>query len=143
MKIAGFDQNGGFGLTFCPKWRIWPSTVVFLGLVPGILVAQNADQESLSQQIQKLTQAMASTQAQLEQSQRQLNEMQKQLKALQQQVAQSSSTAVAPAAPGSASSTSTTEIQPTDTDSALQDLRDRQAMQESQIATLEQTKIES
>jgi hypothetical protein len=143
MKIAGFDQNGGFGLTFCPKWRIWPSTVVFLGLVPGILVAQNADQESLSQQIQKLTQAMASAQIQLEKSQRQLNEMQKQLKALQEQMAQGSSTQLIPVSPELAPSASTPPNEPADIPSEIQDIRDRQAMQDSQIATQEQTKVET
>jgi septal ring factor EnvC (AmiA/AmiB activator) len=62
-------------------------SVVILGACADILIAQNTNQDSLSRQIQKLTDAIASTQAQLEQSQRQIVEMQKQLKALQQQMA--------------------------------------------------------
>jgi hypothetical protein len=101
------------------------------------------DQESLSRQIQKLAEALSSTQAQLEQSQRQLIEMQKQLNALQQQMAQSRSNAVASASPSPASSSSAPQSQPKDAASEIQDIRDRQAMQESQIATHELTKVES
>ena len=106
MRATGFERKQSFGFTLCRKWRIWPLAAVCFGLCSEILIAQNANQESLSQQIQKLTEAMASTQAQLEQSQRQIIEMQKQLKALQQQMAQSSSSEAAPAAPASTSSAS-------------------------------------
>jgi hypothetical protein len=143
MRATGFERNQNCGFTLCRKWRIWPFAVVCFGLFADILIAQNANQESLSQQIQKLTEAMASTQAQLEQSQRQIIEMQKQLKALQQQMAQSSSSEAAPAAPASASSASAADDEPADMQSAVQDIREREAMQESQIATQEQTKIES
>src|ERR1700722_11509714 len=96
MKRNRFEWNQGVRGILCSKLRKWPVLVVFLGSCLNILTAQNTNQDNLSQQIQKLTEAMASTQAQLEQSQRQLNEIQKQLKALQQQVAQGSSTEVAP-----------------------------------------------
>src|ERR1700679_3466446 len=96
MITTGFERNQSFGFTLCRKWRIWPFAVVCFGLFSDILIAQNANQESLSQQIQKLTEAMANTQTQLEQSQRQLVEMQKQLKELQQQVARGSSPQPAP-----------------------------------------------
>jgi hypothetical protein len=143
MRMTGFERDQGFGLTLCPKWRIWPFAFVCFGFFAHILAAQNANQESLSQQIQKLTEAMASTQTQLEQSQRQIVEMQKQLKALQDQMAQGSLAEVAPVAPGSASTASAAQNQPSDIQSAVQDIRDRLAMQDSQIATQEQTKIES
>ncbi|MGA9670477.1 MAG: hypothetical protein WBQ94_14785 [Terracidiphilus sp.] len=90
-----------------------------------------------------MTDAIATTRAQLEQSQRQIIEMQKQLKALQQQIAQSTSKEPNVVPASSASSATATQNQPVDTASALQDIRDRQAMQESQIATQEQTKVES
>jgi multidrug efflux pump subunit AcrA (membrane-fusion protein) len=107
------------------------------------MVAQNTNQDSLSRQVQKLTEALANTQAQLELSQRELDEMQKQLKALQQQMAQNSSADAAPTSPVSNSYAAAAQDQTTDLQAAVQDIRDRQAMQESQIATQEQTKIES
>jgi hypothetical protein len=143
MRITRFKRKRSFGLKLFQEWRIWPFAVACLGLFAHILTAQNENLESLSQHIQKLTEAMATTQAQLEQSQRQIIDMQKQLKALQQEMAQRSSTETSPVSPGSASPASAPESQPTDIQSEAQDIRDRQAMQESQIATLEQTKIES
>jgi hypothetical protein len=88
-------------------------------------VAQNGGSETLAQQMQKLTEAMGRVQAQLEQSQRELEAMRGQLSALQRQMAQSET-------PAAASSSS-----------AVEDLRERQAMDETQIATQEQTKVES
>jgi uncharacterized coiled-coil protein SlyX len=143
MKMNRSEPKRGLHFSLCREWRMWPILVVVLGPFAGILIAQNTNQDPLSQQIQKLTDAIAMTQAQLEQSQRQISEMQKQLKALQQQVAQSGSRETIPTSPGSASSGSTTQSQPADTPSEIQDIRDQQAMTESQIATQEQTKIES
>jgi len=98
---------------------------------------------NLSQQIQKLTAAMACTQAQLEQSQRQLDEIQKQLSELQREIVQNGSSAGTqpPSVPVSASSSS--QADPEATSAAIQDIRERQAMQDSQIATQEQSKVES
>jgi len=143
MRVNRSEPKRGFHFSLCRKCRMWPVLVVFLGPCAGILIAQNSNQDSLSQQIQKLTDAIANTQAQLEQSQRQISEMQKQLMALQQQVAKGESRETIPASPGSASSASATQSQPADTASQIQDIREQQAMIESQIATQEQTKIES
>jgi hypothetical protein len=143
MKMTGFKRNQCFRLPLYPKLWIWLLVLVLCVPFADVVIAQDTNQESLSQQIQKLTEDMATTQAQLEQSQRQLNEMQKQLKALQQQMGQSSSTEVAPVSPAPASSALTSEGQPADIQSAVQDIREQQAMQESQTATQEQTKIES
>ncbi|HUZ96932.1 MAG TPA: hypothetical protein VMU57_18660 [Edaphobacter sp.] len=119
--------------------------MVFFGPSVHVLGAQTTSQESLSQQIQKLTDSMARTQAQLEESQRQLDEMRKQLTALQRQLAQSGSTPATTTSPvpAPASSSSTTRPSPAATTTAIEDLRERQAMLESQIATHEQTKVES
>ena len=103
--------------------------------------AQTKTQETLPQQIQDLTDAMARTQAQLEQSQRQLDEMRKQLGELQRQMAQGGANAAAPASPAPVSPTS--QATSGNTAAAIQDIRERQAIQESQIATHEQTKVES
>ncbi len=119
--------------------------LIFLGSLVHTLGAQTASPESLSQKIQKLTESMARTQAQVEQSQRELDEMRKQLTALQSQLAQSGSTAATSQSPVStpASPPSTTQSSPAATAAAIDELRERQALQESQIATHEQTKVES
>jgi hypothetical protein len=143
MRINRFQRNHGRHVRHSYEWRMWPILFVLLGPCVEVVTGQDANPDNLSQQIQKLTDAIASTQAQLEQSQRQISELQKQLKALQLQVAQSRSAEAIPESSVSASSASTNQREPTDTTSALQDIHDRQVMQESQIATLEQTKVES
>ena len=143
MSLTGFDRNRAVRSAPRHKRRIWLLIVVALASFADTLIAQTGNQESVSQQILKLTEAMAATQAQLEQSQRQLNEMQKQLQALQQQLGQNSSTGAAPGTPASTPPASTPQDAVTELQSAVQDIRDRQAMQESQIATQEQTKVES
>lgn len=108
---------------------------------------QSTDKKDVAQQIQQLTDAMARTQAQLQESQRQIDEMRAQLVALQRQLAQGESTApvtVVPVVPVVAtSSSSSTQATPTDTAKAIDDLRERQDMLESQVATHEQTKVET
>lgn len=108
-----------------------------------ILYAQTTDQESLPEQIRKLTESVARTQAQLEQSQHQLDEMRQQLGALQRQMAQNGSTVTPPAISTTASSSSAAETTSPAITTTIDDLRERQAIQESQIATHEQTKVES
>jgi hypothetical protein len=103
--------------------------------------AQTTSQESISQQIQTLTDGMARAQAQLEQSQRQLDEMRKQLSELQRQMTQSGANVTAPALP--APVVPSYERAAADLSAAIQDIRERQAMQESEIATHEQSKVES
>src|SRR5580658_4580725 len=143
MKMNRFEPKRGLHFHLCRKGRIWPILVVFLGPSASILIAQDTNQDSLSQQIQKLTDAIAITQAQLEKSQRQISEMQRQLKALEQQVAQSGSKENIPTTPGPASSGDAIQSQRAENASQIQDIRDQQTMIESQIATQEQTKIES
>jgi hypothetical protein len=115
------------------------------GISARFLLAQTTNQQSLSEQIQKLTDTMARTQAQLEQTQQQLDEMRQQLLALQRQVAQSGSTATTPesAASTPAFAPPTPEAAPPNTAAAIDEIRERQAMQESQVATHEQSKVES
>src|SRR5665213_3139865 len=135
MKIYGCKRERGSRAGLRGAWRAVPLFMVFFGLSAPILGAQATSQESLSQQIQKLTESMARTQAQVEESQRQLDEMRRELTALQRQLAQSgSATATSPSATPSPSAAMA---------AAIDDLRERQAMQESQIATHEQTKVES
>jgi hypothetical protein len=110
---------------------------------PGLFAqtTQTPSPESIPEQIQKLTEAMARTQNQLEQSQRQMEEMRQELAALQRQMAQAGSAVPRPAQanPPSPSTQATSPV----TSAAIDDLRERQDMQESQIATHEQTKVET
>jgi uncharacterized coiled-coil protein SlyX len=143
MKMNRSEPKRDLHFSRCRKGRMWPILVAFLGPCASILIAQNTNQDSLSQQIQNLTDAIAITQAQLEQSQRQISEMQRQLKALQQQVAQSGSKETIPTTPGSASSGDALQSQRAEHASQIQECLDQQTMIESQIATQEQTKVES
>lgn len=122
-----------------------PLLALFLKISVHTLSAQTTNQEGLSQQIEQLTDAMARTQAELEQSQHQLNEMRHQLEALQRRMDQNGQiTATAPStSPSPGTSSSVPQATPAVTTSSIDELRERQAIQESQIATHEQTKVES
>lgn len=97
--------------------------------------AQSTNEGTLSQQVQQLTDAMARTQKQLEQSQQQLKEMQQQLITLQQQMAKEHA--------GTASLNETRQSDEERLATQVNDLREQEAMQESQIATQAQSKVES
>jgi hypothetical protein len=142
MRMCEHNQARRTGLDSRGQWRVLPLLIIVFGSLVNPAFAQSTTQENLSQQIQKLTDAMARTQAQLEQSQRQLDDMRKQLIELKREMAQSGSTADTqpPSVPVSASSS---QAEPEATSAAIQDIRERQAMQESQIATQEQSKVES
>jgi uncharacterized coiled-coil protein SlyX len=144
MRIYGFKRKQHSRVALWNPLQILPLLLVFCGLALSTLRAQAPNQDTLSDQIQKLSESMARTQSQLEQSQRQLEEMRRQLDALQRQMAQRGST-VAPTPSTSTPEASSSLPQPTSssTDAAIDDLRERQAMQESQIATHEQSKVES
>src|ERR1700677_1038148 len=144
MRTYGSRLKRHSLVTFRTTWRVLPLLTMFCGLSLHIY-AQTTNQESLSEQVQKLTASMVQTQAQLEQSQRQLDELRQQLAALQRQMAQSGQIVATPSPPGSTPASSSTTVQTTSpaTAAAIDDLRERQAMQEAQIATQEQTKVES
>jgi hypothetical protein len=111
-----------------------------------ILHAQSTNQEGVSEQIRNLTESMARTQAQLEQSEHELDQMRQQLAALQREMAQSGSAVIPQTSADSAQTSSSSVVQtisPASITAVIDDLRERQAMQESQIATHEQTKVES
>ena len=93
-------------------------------------MAQTATPPDLAQQVEQLKEAMARTQAQLEKSQQQLDEMNRQLTALQQQLAKANSQQAAPDAAAQLAA-------------QVDEVRERQAMEESQIATQQQAKVES
>jgi hypothetical protein len=119
------------------------------------LGAQSAP-PSVAQQIQKLTDSIARTQSLLDESQRQLDEMRRELAALEEQVspgqvtqgAPGQVTAPAPPAPAAASAppSSSPEAAPPSAEpssASLSDLREHESFNESQIATLDQEKVES
>ena len=87
-------------------------------------------QSDLAVKVQQLTDAMNATQAELEKSQQQLEQLRAQLASLQQQIADfhSAETATASASELSA---------------AVEQIREQQSLQETQIATHEQSKVES
>jgi hypothetical protein len=104
--------------------------------------AQEPVQPTLSEQLQRLTEAMARTQAQVEQSQHELEEMRQQLNSLRTLAAQGgSSVSAANTVPETASSSSS--ALETVSHAEIDDIRERQAVTESEIKTLDQTKVES
>lgn len=112
-----------------------------------MLHAQTEDQANLTQKVAHLTDAMTRAQAQLERTQRDLEAMRQQLLELQR----------AMAANGTAVSGSSASVKPivaptiadgeteavSDSTAAIDDLRERQAMHESELATQAQSKVES
>lgn len=145
MEMCGHNQTRHFGRSLRGLWRALLFLVMVFGIPMKFVSAQATTQENLSQQIQKLTADMARAQAQLEQSQHQLDEMRKQLSELQCQMAQSGKITATQSSSASVpvSSSSSSQAEPGAATAAIQDIHERQAMQESQIATLEQSKVES
>lgn len=135
MRTFGHKRNRSFNR----NWRALPISVLLVGLSSNCAAAQAASQKDLTQQIQTLTEAMARTQAQLQESQRQLGEMRKQLDELKRQMAQSASAQAQP----SSESPKDVHPAPESTAAAIEEIRERQAMQETQIAVHDQTKVES
>ena len=138
MKTLGLNRNVRRSEKSHPLCQFITILAVLLSACGTTLSAQTGE-PSIPAQIQQLTAAMERTQAQLKQSQQQLDEMRTQLAALQQQMAHqqgtpASSSPVDPATPAEPPQTTSAEIE---------SIRERQAMQEAQIATHEQTKVES
>lgn len=125
--------------SFRRDWRALPITVLLLGLSSNCAGAQTSSHEDLTQQVHNLTEAMERTQAQLQESQLQLEQMRKQLDELKRQMAQSAS--VHPSAPSEPARD--VHAAPDSTAAAIEEIRERQAMQETQIAVHDQTKVES
>lgn len=137
MRTSRHKSTRASGVRLRNNWRALSLLAVFLGSSTCPAGAQDASQQSLPRQIQNLSEAIARTQAQLDQSQRQLEEMRKQLSELQRQMTPGASSKT-PAPPDTAPTSSSEN-----TAAAIQSLRERQALQESEIATHDQTKVES
>ncbi|HTW82411.1 MAG TPA: hypothetical protein VME23_22895 [Terracidiphilus sp.] len=143
MKTCEDKQNRKAGVWQAKWWR--PALLLAVVIVPAAQVshAQSSSEPSVTQQIAELIQAMARTQAQLEQSQRQLEEMRSQLAELEIRVAQAErGTAAQTRPPIAASAAEPQSNSQTETD-PLEAMRERQQIDEAQIATHEQSKVES
>jgi hypothetical protein len=120
--------------------------VLLVSVAATMLDAQTATQANVAERVAQLTDAMARAQAQLERSQHDLEQMRQQLIELQREMVANGTTAPAtsPAAPDQAGSPAVASADASEsTAGAIDDLRERQALQESEIATQEQTKVES
>ncbi len=125
--------------------RFWVSALLVMSSFPPLFPAQESDPQNLSQRIATLAEAMARTRAQIEASQHQLDEMQKELTALQSQVAHVGSATPNPPPPVSASSSCAPASGAIScpTNPEQEEMKEREAMLESQVATHDQTKVES
>jgi hypothetical protein len=129
MKRNGSRQARPKYWSLQNAWSVSLLFVMLLAFREKSLKAQTATQESLAQQVQKINETMVRTQAQLEQSQREMDEMRRQLATLQQQIANAGAQTASPSAAGVKAS--------------IEELHEKQAMQEAQIATHEQNKVET
>jgi uncharacterized coiled-coil protein SlyX len=98
--------------------------------------------ETTEEKVQRLSTAVAQEQTQMKAYQDQLQEMQKQLAALQQQLASEKSGVAPPASPAQSPSSVESSSQGASS-AALDEIREHQAIQDSQIAIHEQTKVET
>jgi hypothetical protein len=104
---------------------------------------QSPAPETTEQKVERLATAVSQIQAQMEANQKLLLDLQKQLAALQQEMAAektSSPAAVAPTTPGT---TPPVVANAPNAAPALDEMKERQAIDESQIATHELTKVET
>ncbi len=132
--------------------------LIFMGCVCGLFVAraraqaispvvdgtrvQDAEPTDLSAQMQRLTEVLERTQSQLEESQRQLNEVRAELAAIRQQSKKVPVTA-STTTTGTSPATASDPLESSKLAAALEELREQQALQQSEIASHEQAKVES
>ena len=119
----------------CASRLPWPALIGSIALlcIPALPAnGQVAGQEGLAQQVQQLTAAMSRTQARLEESQHELEEMRQQLAALQQRMGSSG------AAPAASEPSAAAQLA-----AKVDELKEQQEVQQSQIATQDQAKVES
>jgi hypothetical protein len=135
MKSSEYFGNARLRARFHLLHPLLAAGSTLLALSAPCVKAQT-DPPSIPAQIQQLTTAMERTQAQLQDSQRQLDEMRQQLANLQQQMAAQQGSPVPAADPQTAG-------EPQTASADLQPIREHEALQDAQIATHEQTKVES
>ena len=120
------------------------TTLLLSGFLGHAASGQDAGQRppfamTTDQKLQQLTAALAQTQAQLSSYQQQLQDLQQQLVKLQQQVIAERGANAEKSPPAIA----TRGAAPSGSANPSEELREHQAIEESQIATLDQTKIET
>ncbi len=128
------------------RWSVLAVTALLAVPAHHAAVAQTAyassnPAETTEEKVQRLTAAVAQAQRQMEAYQKQLQDMQKELSALQSQLAAEKGSVLVPSATPQSTAASGTSA--SNASSTLEDIRERQAMQESQIATHEQVKVET
>jgi hypothetical protein len=146
MKMFGAKRNWHSGVNLCGTWHAAaPLLVTLLLSLVHVTHAQDSSSANLAQRIQQLTDAMAKTQAQVDESQRELGEMRKQLIELQHEMAQGQADSGTPSPANSAADPSADSAQAASESmtAAIQEIRERQSVEESEIATHEQSKVES
>lgn len=111
-------------------------TLLACGCMRSLSAQEATPKPDLAQQVQQLTDALTHAQSQLEQSQRELEELRNQLSAMKLQLAAQGITAPAEQKPSA-------QPPSAPAGSSDEDLRERLAVVESQIATHEQSKVES
>lgn len=111
--------------------------------VPAQTWAEDPSQAAVSEKIHRLSEAMAKTQLLLEQSQQQLDAMRKELSELTHQLASGENSVVASPEQDTTNSDSSSQANADKLASAVADLQEQQTLEESQIATHDQTKVES
>jgi hypothetical protein len=130
------------------RWTALAVAVLLTLLMHHAAVAQTTNAsstpvETTEEKVQRLAAAVVQAQAQMEAYQKQLQDMQKQLSALQNQLAAEKGSAPTPLAAPQNTAEGSTSSASNASSSALEDIRERQAIQESQIATHEQAKVEA
>jgi len=105
------------------------------------LPAQSTAPETAEQKVEHLTAAVAQAQAAIEDYQKQLTELRQQLASLKQQMAAES--AASALATGAANAKAAGSEVASRTAATLDEIRERQAVEESQIATHDAIKVET
>ena len=135
MRMNGANTHRHIRRIFNAGCVLALTLAVFARPCAGQTAGTSVTNSDLAQRMQKLTDAMARTQAQLQESQRELQEMRREmadlLRELQPGVA-------VPDSAQAANEQSTSSLS-----AAVDDLRERQQVAESQIATHEQAKVET
>jgi uncharacterized coiled-coil protein SlyX len=120
-----------FLLLYCQSSLVWAQSEA----------GQTTATETTEQKIEHLTAAVTQAQTEMEAYQKQLLELRQQLAALQQQVA--AEKAVSPPATQPATANASGAEAPAEAPATLNEIRERQAVEESQIATHDVTKVET
>jgi len=112
------------------KWDLMIGIVGSCCLWLPCIHAQSTSRDDLASKVRQLTDAMNATQAELEKSQHELEQLRAQMASLQQQIADFHAV-------------DTTSSSVSELSSAVEQIREQQSLQEVQIATQEQAKVET